>query len=72
MVCTREVYVTFFALESKCAAPEKIHTHPLEGHWEFLGEGSLHQNTCRANLEQFQYFKATKSHTPLAQMASKY
>ena len=21
-----------------CVVPEKIHTHPIEGHWEFLGE----------------------------------
>ena len=22
-----------------CAVPEKYHTHPMEGHWEFLGGG---------------------------------
>ena len=23
----------------QCAVPEKIHTHPTEGHWKFLGGG---------------------------------
>ena len=22
-----------------CVVPEKIHTHPMEGHWKFLGGG---------------------------------
>ena len=24
----------------ECAVPEKIHTHPMEGHWKFLGGGA--------------------------------
>ena len=24
-----------------CAVPEKIHTHPMEGHWKFLGRGGV-------------------------------
>jgi len=24
---------------SECAVPENIHTHPLDGHWKFLGGG---------------------------------
>ena len=23
----------------QCTVPEKIHTHPMEGHWKFLGGG---------------------------------
>ena len=23
------------------AVPEKIHTHPMEGHWKFLGGGGV-------------------------------
>ena len=27
---------------ANCVVPEKIHTHPMEGHWKFLGgEGVL-------------------------------
>ena len=26
---------------TQCAAPERIHTHPMEGHQKFLGEGGL-------------------------------
>jgi len=25
----------------KCVVPEKIHTHPMEGHWKFLGGGGV-------------------------------
>ena len=25
--------------QGNCMVPEKIHTHPMEGHWKFLGEG---------------------------------
>ena len=24
-----------------CVVPEKIHTYPMEGHWEFLGGGGV-------------------------------
>ena len=37
--------VTGFSLKcwpAKCAVPEKMHTHPKEGHWKFLGgQGSV-------------------------------
>ena len=23
--------------DTECMVPEKIHTHPMEGHWKFLG-----------------------------------
>ena len=25
--------------DPECMVPEKIHTHPMEGHWKFLGGG---------------------------------
>ena len=25
--------------ENNCVVPERIHTHPMEGHWKFLGGG---------------------------------
>ena len=25
--------------DPECVVPEKIHTHPMEGHWKFLGGG---------------------------------
>ena len=31
-----------------CAVPEKIHTHPLEGHRKFLGEGGLKSQILEA------------------------
>ena len=30
---------TYTAPNSECAVPEKIHTHPEEGHWKFLEGG---------------------------------
>ena len=24
---------------SRCVVPENIHTHPMDGHWKFLGVG---------------------------------
>ena len=27
------------AFTKECAIPEKIHNHPMEGHWKFLGGG---------------------------------
>ena len=26
-------------LKVHCAVPEKIHTHPMKGHWKFRGGG---------------------------------
>ena len=31
----------------KFAVPNKIHTHPMEGHWKFLGEGGLKSQNFR-------------------------
>ena len=30
----------------KCVVPEKIHTHPMEGHWKFLGGGRVLKAKC--------------------------
>ena len=40
-------------LSVKCAVPEKIHTHPMEGHWKFLGggEGVLKVKILKAKYE---------------------
>ena len=37
-------------LWTNCAVPEKIHTHPKEGHWKFLGGGGLKSQIFEANL----------------------
>ena len=29
------------AIALQCVVPEKIHTHPMEGHWKFLGGGGV-------------------------------
>ena len=34
-----------------CLVPEKIHTHPMEGHWKFLGEGGV----LKANFSEAMY-----------------
>ena len=35
-----------------CAVPEKIHTHPMEGHWKFLrGRGVLKVKILEAKYE---------------------
>ena len=36
---SRASYVSLSISLVYCAVPDKIHTHPLEGHWKFLGEG---------------------------------
>ena len=30
-----------YCIVSYCVVPQIIHTHPMEGHWKFLGEGGL-------------------------------
>ena len=37
----------------QCAVPEKIHTHPMEGHQKFLGggEGCLKSQSVEAKFE---------------------
>ena len=30
-----------FIVLLNCVVPEKIHTHPMEGHWKFLGGGGV-------------------------------
>ena len=34
---TSSTTYTAFPLISQCAVPGKIHTHPMESHWKFLG-----------------------------------
>ena len=34
-----------------CAVPEKIHTHPIEGHQKFQGGGGLKSQTLEAKYE---------------------
>ena len=34
-----------------CAVAEKIHTHPMEGHWKFLGEGGLKTQNFRSKMK---------------------
>ena len=38
--------------KENCVVPEKIHTHPMEGHWKFLGGGEVLKAKCldRSNL----------------------
>ena len=31
--------LSFLFCQPKCVVPENIHTHPMEGHWKFLGVG---------------------------------
>ena len=38
---TQNLPVKFKLLQTKCAFPEKIQTHPMEGHWKSKGEGDL-------------------------------
>ena len=33
----RNVVHDYFPINFNCAVPDKIHTHPTEGHWKFLG-----------------------------------
>ena len=42
---------TFVTTACICAVPEKIHIHPMEGHWEFLGEGVLKAKILEAKYE---------------------
>ena len=33
--------ILYFACYMDCVVPEKIYTHPMEGHWKFLGGGGI-------------------------------
>jgi len=35
---------------SHCVVPEKIHTHPMEGHWKFLGGRHLKSQNVRSKV----------------------
>ena len=34
----------------QCAVTEKIHTHPMEDHWKFLGGGGLKSQNFRSKV----------------------
>ena len=36
--------------KGQCVVPEKLHTHPMEGHWEFLGGGGLKSYIFRSSV----------------------
>ena len=47
---------SIYSMYSYCALPEKIHTHPKEGHWKFLGGGGvlkarILEAKCEAKLD---------------------
>ena len=38
----------------KCAVPENIHTHPMEGQWKFRGGGGLKSQNFKRKNWKFQ------------------
>ena len=37
--------------KSECVVPENIHTHPMEGHWQFRGKGGLNSQIDKGKYE---------------------
>jgi len=35
----------------ECVVPGKIHTHPMEGHWKFLGGGGLKSQNYKQSMK---------------------
>ena len=41
--------------DPECVVPEKIHTHPMEGHWKFLGGGGGGVGVLKAKFLEEMY-----------------
>ena len=44
----KDDFISFNNLQYYCANPGIIHTHPMEGHWKFLGGGGLKCQNVRS------------------------
>ena len=42
---------SFRSIQLQSAVPEKIHTHPMKGHWKFLGGGGVRSQILEAKYE---------------------